>query len=49
MSRGLISHHFGGMAGLLTPIYVNIYAQAILNADYFPIGRARLMALIDAL
>lgn len=49
VSRGLITHHFGGMAGLLTAVYVKIYAQAIPNVDDFPTGRARVLALLDGL
>ena len=39
VSRGLITHHFGGMGGLLTAACINIYTQAIPNAAYLPIGR----------
>ena len=49
VSRGLITHHFGSMAGLLTAVYAKIYAQAIPNAQDLQIGQNRLMALIDAL
>ena len=49
VSRSRITHHFNGSGGLLTAGCINISTQAIPNAAYFPIGRARLTALINAL
>ncbi len=49
VSRGLITHHFGGMADLLAASYAYLYAQAIPGAAALPDGPARLPALLDAL
>ena len=49
VSRGLITHHFGGMAGLLAATYAQLYAQVIPTADSLPPGASRLDALLDAL
>ncbi len=49
VSRGLITHHFGGMAGLLAATYAHLYAQAIPSPETLSEGPGRLMILIDAL
>lgn len=53
VSRGLITHHFGGMSGLLAATYAQLYAQVIPTADSLPDdmsgGTSRLDALLDAL
>ncbi len=49
VSRGLITHHFGGMAGLLAATYAELYAQVIPTADSLPPEASRLDALLDAL
>ncbi|MGV8985408.1 MAG: TetR/AcrR family transcriptional regulator [Cypionkella sp.] len=49
VSRGLITHHFGGMADLLAASYAHIYAQAIPSAAALPHGPQRLSALLDSL
>lgn len=47
VSRGLITHHFGGMAGLLTATYSHLYGQSLPRTADLPAGPERLMALID--
>ncbi len=53
VSRGLITHHFGGMSGLLAATYAQLYAQVIPSADTLPDtlpdGASRLDALLDVL
>lgn len=49
VSRGLVTHHFGGMAGLLAATYAHLYAEVIPTVASLPPGTSRLMALIDIL
>lgn len=49
VSRGLITHHFGAMSGLLTAAYAHLYAEVIPTAETLPKGAVRLTALLDAL
>lgn len=49
VSRGLVTHHFGGMAGLLAATYAHLYAQAIPTLTTLPAATSRLTALIDVL
>lgn len=49
VSRGLVTHHFGGMSGLLAAVYTHLYAEVIPNAATLPPGPSRLTALIDVL
>ena len=49
VSRGLITHHFGGMSGLLAATYAQLYAQVVPTAESLPPGTNRLNALLDAL
>lgn len=49
VSRGLITHHFGGMSGLLAAIYEHLYAQVIPPAAPLLPGKTRLDALIEVL
>ncbi|MFN0115195.1 MAG: TetR/AcrR family transcriptional regulator [Paracoccaceae bacterium] len=50
VSRGLITHHFGSMDGLLVAVYQRMYAEwlAAISAPPRP-GQSRLDALIEAL
>lgn len=48
VSRGLITHHFGGMAGLLTATYAHLYETFLSHVPDLPAGPDKLMALIDA-
>lgn len=49
VSRGLVTHHFGGMAGLLAATYAHLYAKAIPTSVSLPQEGSRLIALLDAL
>jgi AcrR family transcriptional regulator len=53
VSRGLITHHFGGMSGLLAATYAQLYAQVIPTVDTLPQpasgSTSRLDALLDIL
>ena len=49
VSRGLVTHHFGGMAGLLAATYAHLYAKAIPTSVSLPQEGSRLVALLDAL
>lgn len=49
VSRGLVTHHFGGMADLLAASDTHVYARAIPDAQTLPQGAARLPALLDGL
>lgn len=49
VSRGLITHHFGGMSGLLAAIYAHLYAEVLPARSDLPPGTSRLDALIDVL
>ena len=49
VSRGLVTHHFGGMAGLLTATYAHLYAKAVPTTASLPQDGSRLLALLDAL
>ncbi len=49
VSRGLVTHHFGGMSGLLAAAYAHLYVQTIPNLATLPPGTSRLTALIDVL
>lgn len=49
VSRGLITHHFGSMAGLMTAVYAHLYAEVIPTSEALPAGPGRLAALIDHL
>jgi TetR/AcrR family transcriptional repressor of bet genes len=46
VSRGLILHHFGSMAGLLAAVYARLYRDTTPDLSAFP-AKARLAALID--
>ena len=49
VSRGLVTHHFGGMAGLLTATYAHLYAKAVPTTASLPQDGSRLLALLDTL
>ena len=49
VSRGLVTHHFGGMAGLLAACYAHLYAKAVPSEARLTQGQSRLTALLDAL
>jgi AcrR family transcriptional regulator len=49
VSRGLVTHHFGGMAGLLAACYAHLYAKAVPSEARLTQGPSRLLALLDAL
>ena len=49
VSRGLVTHHFGGMTGLLAATYAHLYAKAIPTSVSLPQEGSRLIALLDAL
>jgi TetR/AcrR family transcriptional repressor of bet genes len=49
VSRGLITHHFGSMSGLMAAVYAHLYTETIPSAAALPEGEARLTALVDAL
>lgn len=48
VSRGLITHHFGSMNGLLAAVYAAIYHDATRPAETVPAGTSRLSMLLDA-
>ncbi len=47
-SRGLISHHFGSMSGLLTAVYTRIYAASTPRLADLPKDRPQILSLLDA-
>ena len=49
VSRGLVAHHFGSMAGLLAATYGHLYAKAVPTLAHLPQTGARLDGLLDAL
>jgi len=49
VSRGLITHHFGSMDGLLVAVYSRMYGEWIAAISAQRPGLSRLEALIDAL
>ena len=48
VSRGLITHHFGSMNGLLAAVYAAMYQDATRIDDRIAPGKTRLSALLDA-
>ena len=46
VSRGLVLHHFGSMADLLTAVYAHLYRETVPDLAALP-PETRLMALID--
>ncbi len=49
VSRGLITHHFGSMNGLLAAVYAAMYREETTLAHAAQPGETRLSALLDAL
>ena len=49
VSRGLVTHHFGGMSGLLTATYAYLYTKAVPTSARLAQGGARLTSLLDVL
>jgi TetR/AcrR family transcriptional regulator, transcriptional repressor of bet genes len=49
VSRGLITHHFGSMDGLLVALYSRMYGEWIAAISLPRPGLSRIDALIDAL
>lgn len=47
VSRGLILHHFGSMAGLLAAVYARLYRETTPDVSGLTPPEARLPALID--
>ncbi|KAB2877403.1 MAG: TetR family transcriptional regulator [Albidovulum sp.] len=48
VSRGLITHHFGSMNGLLAAVYARMYDDSTRPAHAAAPGATRLSALLDA-
>ena len=49
VSRGLVTHHFGGMSGLLAATYAHLYTKDVPTTASLGYGHSRLSALLDVL
>jgi AcrR family transcriptional regulator len=49
VSRGLITHHFGGMTGFLAAIYADIFYREVPSHEALAQGESPLATLLDAL
>lgn len=49
VSRGLVAHHFGSMAGLLAATYAHLYAKSVSASTRPPQDGSRLDGLLEAL